>query len=114
MKFIQVLIILCTLNIHAQLNVKIIATRFDGGPVSEMGEELNNMYRNISVGNGCGDDNFMEVPVYDDLNMNGHTLQLLNSKVVIYDGELLNIGVIEFLCDVAIIEYKESETLSVP
>ena len=96
---------------ESDLNVKIIATKFDGGHMNELGEYLLNMDMDLGIGNGCDDDFRIITTVPGDMNMNGHSLQLLNAHITV-DGELTNEGTITFLCDNAILEF--SNTLSTP
>ena len=65
----------------------------------------------LAIGNGCDDDFRIITTVPGDMNMNGHSLQLLNAHITV-EGELTNEGTITFLCDNAILEF--SNTLSTP
>lgn len=114
MKYIFMLAMLSAMTIQAQesdLNVMIIATKFDGGPMSELGEYLLDMDMDLSAGNACSADTFLITRVPGDMNMNNHNLQLLKAHVTI-QGEILNEGVVTFSCDTAILDFDE-ETLDV-
>ena len=114
MKYIFMLAMLSAMTIQAQesdLNVMIIATKFDGGPMSELGEYLLDMDMDLSVGNACGEGFTLVTTVPGDLNMNGNNLQLLETHIIV-QGEILNEGTIAFHCDSAVLEFED--TLSTP
>jgi len=98
---------------ESDLNVKIIATKFDGGHMNEMGEYLLNMDMDLSIGNWCDDDLRIVTTVPGDMNMNNHNLQILNAHITV-EGELINEGTITFLCDNAILEFSNTLSINKP
>jgi len=111
-KTILLLITSCAFIAKAQITVEIQAiNNYDGKPMSEIGNELMNMYRNISVGNACGVGNYLITDVPGDMNMNYHNLEILHSHITVH-GQLINEGTIVFLCDTAILDFEE--VLDVP
>lgn len=79
------LLILFSLNVFSQ------------GFSNDITHVLGNFETSNSVGNPCGIDNFMDVHVYGDMNMNGHFLQVANAKITIH-GQIVNEGTIQFMC----------------
>lgn len=59
---------------------------------------LGNMVNSCSVGNPCGVNNFMDVVVNGDMNINGYLLQVRNARITV-SGNIINEGVTEFYCD---------------
>lgn len=64
-------------------------------------EFLDKMEKNWSLGNGCNE-NIVNISLSGNLDMQGHTLELLNVDLKI-NGLLLNRGPLKWICDNAII-----------
>ena len=77
----------------------------------ELEELLSNLtIGSISVGNGCDEDNYMTLTIEGDMDMNGNDLEILYAHITV-TGKLLNEGTVTLLCDSAIFEVLDEETL---
>jgi len=72
---------------------------------------LADMQNNWSIGNPCGEDNYMTIECYDNMNMNGNILNIYYANITI-QGQIINEGPITFMCDSAVLTVLE-ETLEV-
>ena len=87
--FIAILLFLCFAPAHAQS---------DGISAVDFAIQLSDMQCDIAIGKACDDSVQTEIVVYGDLNMNGYTLELLNVKLTIINGQILNEGEIAWKC----------------
>ena len=106
-KVLLLLTALCALTAQAQ---------YPTGPMTQ--DEFEEMLKNldsgsISVGNACGNDNYMTITIEGDMDMNFNDLEILYAHITI-TGQLLNEGAVTLLCDSAIFEVLDGETLSIP
>jgi len=85
----------------------------------DMSSFLSEMEKPWSIGNGTNQETgefegpYFEVVVYGGMNMNGHHLEIMNTKITVI-GDTINSGVVSkrftFISDLIV----EDETLSVP
>lgn len=90
MRNLVFILLLCSASLNAQLPNQ----GYDNDATFFLGD----MENSWTVGNECGIDNFMDVIVDGDMNMNNYLLQVRNARITI-SGNIVNEGVTEFYCD---------------
>lgn len=100
----------------AILIIYILSPLFAFGQSDVIWHDLTNELKSKSggwaIGNACGTEPYMYVEFPEGLDMEGETLQVMHSHIVVM-GELINQGELIYTCDKAILEIKGG-ALSVP
>lgn len=79
----------------------LVVSHPQGHPMGDITQFLGEMQGGWSIGNECGEDNYLVTNIFSDMDMKGEPLQVLFADITVH-GELLNEGTIEYSCDAAI------------